>query len=179
MPRLVVADFIFALENFPLRVQFAVIRQDDVGGLAHDEIVADLDAELASPLISVSTQSTGSMTTPLPMTHAFFCAGCGRHEVRTYLCLPMKNGVAGVVARLAGVADDDVRVLVSTSMICLCLRSPHWASDQKLCLPIFFFKVDRLPACLWSVDRQDACRHCNKNPRTGIRGKARVFAQRG
>jgi hypothetical protein len=40
------ADFIFALEHFALRIQFAVIRKNDVRRFAQDEILRrDLDAD--------------------------------------------------------------------------------------------------------------------------------------
>src|ERR1044071_1184389 len=43
------ADLVFALEDFALRIELAMIREHQVGGLADEQVFVDLDSEFSQP----------------------------------------------------------------------------------------------------------------------------------
>ncbi len=157
------ADFIFALEHFPLRVQFAVIRQDEVRRLAHDEVVADFHAELAQAGDFLDEADGVNDHAVADDAQFVFAQNAGRHEVQDVFLFADENGMAGVVA--TGVADDDVRILRQhVNDFAFAFVAPLSADQNCVC---HIFSKETAPYVR------------NKNPRTWIRGKAHVFAQRG
>ena len=76
--------------------------------LAHDEVVADLDAELAQSLDFLDEADGVHDHAVADDAEFVFAEDARRNEMQDVFLFADENGVPGVVA--AGVADDDVRV---------------------------------------------------------------------
>ena len=127
------ADFVFALEHLALRVQFAVIRKNDVRRLAQDEILrADLDADFFQSLNFLDEADRVNDHAIADDAQFALAQDAGRHEVQDIFLPADENGVAGVVA--AGVTDDDIRLLGEhINDFAFAFVAPLGANENRIC----------------------------------------------
>src|SRR5262249_13555850 len=102
------ADFVFTFENLALRIEFAVVRENEMGRFAQVKITVDLDAELAESLDFFNEADGIDADGVADAANLFLAQYSGRDEVEDILLAADVNGVAGVVAALS--ADNDVRL---------------------------------------------------------------------
>ena len=103
------ADFIFALEDFALLIEFAMIRQDQVGGLAEKQITVHLHLHGAQHLDLGAEADRIDDDAVADDAGLAGAQDAGRDQMEHVFLFPDEDRVAGVVAALG--ADDDVRVL--------------------------------------------------------------------
>jgi hypothetical protein len=122
------ADLVAALAQFALLVERAVIGQDEVRRFADEQAAGELDAALFEAL-DFPTSATGSMTTPLAMTH-FLPA---RRMPEGMRCRTNFSGPISTVwpALLPPCERTTMSASsVRTSMILPFPSSPHWAPTR-------------------------------------------------
>src|ERR1043166_9893558 len=74
-PALGRADLFFALEDFPLRIQLAVIRQNQMRRFADEQVAIDRNAQLhqAVDLAHRSEEHTSELQSRFGISYAVFC----------------------------------------------------------------------------------------------------------
>jgi hypothetical protein len=100
------ADFVFALEDFALGIEFAMVGKNQMRGFADEEVAVDVDAELEEAL-DFFDEGNGIDDDAVADDADFFAAqDAGGDEVEDVFFGADEDGVSGVVAALG--ADNDV-----------------------------------------------------------------------
>src|SRR6185503_4662587 len=84
------ADLIFAFENLPLLVEFAVIRQNDVRRFGNEKVIVDFDAELLEAVDFVDETDGIDDDAVADDAHFAFAKDAGRDEVQDVFLLADK-----------------------------------------------------------------------------------------
>src|SRR6185436_2565027 len=100
------ADFVFALENFALLVQLAVIREDDVRRFTEKQIPVHLDLQLPQAFDFLDQIHRVHHDAVADDALLALAQDAGGNEMQDEFSAAEKNGVTRIVAALR--ADDDV-----------------------------------------------------------------------
>jgi cytochrome c biogenesis protein CcmG/thiol:disulfide interchange protein DsbE len=103
------ADLVLAFEYLALGIQFAVVREDDVGGLAQKQIAADFDSEFAQPFYFLDQADRVHHDSIANHTNFLFAQYARGHQVKNVLLALDVDGMPGIVAALS--ADHYIRLL--------------------------------------------------------------------